>query len=113
MNRMSLFGVATIALAVAAPALAQDLAGTERAFARAARSYTACLAEAATAQNRDGPIADRCLLQATAYREHSVRLRVARGASETAAASETEAEIANGLRIFGEVQTRRLASASD
>jgi hypothetical protein len=42
-----------------------------------------------------------------------MRLRMARGASEAAAASETEAEIADGLRIFGTVQTRRLASASE
>lgn len=113
MNRISLFGVATVALAIAAPAIAQDSADAERAFARAARSYTACLAAAATVENREGSIADRCLLQETAYRQAGVRLRMARGTSESAAVSETEAEIADGLRIFGEVRTRRLASAGD
>lgn len=113
MNRISLFGVATVALAIAAPAVAQGSADAERAFARAARSYTACLAAAATAENREGSMADRCLAQETAYRETSVRLRMARGASESAAVSETEAEIADGLRIFGDARTRRLASASN
>jgi hypothetical protein len=113
MNRISLFGVATVALAAAAPAIAQDSADTERAFARAARSYTACLATAATSLGPQDSLSARCLAQETAYRESSMRLRMARGASEAAAASETEAEIADGLRIFGTVQTRRLASASE
>lgn len=113
MTRTSLFGVATVALAIAAPAMAQDTAGAEREFSRAARSYTACLAGAATAENRDGAIETRCLLQETTYRDSSMKLRMARGMSESDAALETEAEIANGRRIFNAAQTRRLASASE
>ena len=110
MNRFALIGVATAVLAAPVPAFAQDGAETERAFARAARSFNACLASAVT----DGgavALESRCLAQETAYRTNGVRLHVARGLSEAQAASETEADIANGRRIFGAVQARQLASA--
>ncbi|MCT2559955.1 hypothetical protein N0B51_13310 [Tsuneonella sp. YG55] len=110
MNRFALFGVATAVLAASAPAVAQDDAEAERAFSRAARSFNACLASAATA---GGAVVldDRCLAQESAYRVSGVRLHVARGLSEVDAASATEADIAAGRRIFGAAQARQLASA--
>lgn len=110
MNRFALIGVATAVLAASAPALAQVDADAERAFSRAARSFNACLASAAT----DGgavALEDLCLAQEAAYRTSGVRLHVARGLSEVQAASETEADIAKGRRIFGAAQARHLASA--
>jgi hypothetical protein len=111
MTRVSVFGVAISALACAAPGFAQDYAQAERAFSRAARSFTACLAASATSAGLGGSIAGNCLKQEAVFRETGVALRVARGASEQEAARETEADITDGLRIFADVQTRQLASA--
>lgn len=111
MNRLSLIGIATAVLAVSAPALAQDDVDAERAFSRAARSFTACLAAAATADHAVA-LDSSCLVQETAYRTSGVVMRISRGFSEEAAASETEVEIANGRRTFGAAQARRFASAN-
>ncbi|MGN3974903.1 hypothetical protein [Tsuneonella sp. SYSU-LHT278] len=110
MIRFALFGAATAVLAVSAPAFAQVDADAEHAFSRAARSFNACLAVSA-ADGGAAALESRCLAQETAYRINSVRLHVARGLSEAQAASETEADIANGRRIFGAAQARQLASA--
>ena len=117
MHRLSLFGVATAALALATPVVAQGPADNERAFARAARSFNACLASAATSAPAQ-PEAFRvefsraCAMQEVAYRESSVRLRMSRGASEQQAESETDADIINGRRNFIADQARRYALAN-
>ncbi|ANY19266.1 hypothetical protein A6F68_00737 [Tsuneonella dongtanensis] len=111
MSRFALFGVATAALAIAAPAFAQDGADAERSFARAARSFTACLAATATGNEYTGSLDGKCLVQETAYRESGVRLRVARGLDADAAAKETEADIARGRESFGDARTVRVASS--
>lgn len=111
MNRFALIGVATAVLAASAPAFAQADAEAERAFARAARSFNACLASAAATDGGAAALESQCLAQETVYRSDSVRLHVARGLSEAQAASETESDIANGRRIFGAAHVQQLASA--
>ena len=109
MNRFALIGVATAVLAASTPALAQDDAEAERAFSRAAHSFTACLA--AATEDRTASLENRCLAQETAYRSSGVRLHLTRGFSEADATLRTEADIAHGRRTFGAAQLRQLASA--
>lgn len=119
MNRISLFGVATAALALAAPVAAQDTADAERAFSRAARSFTACLAAAATSslETTGQPetfrveFARACGAQEAIYRQTAVRLRMSRGANEQQAASETDADVINGRLAFLADQKARYARA--
>ena len=119
MHRISLFGVATAALALAAPATAQDNAEAERSFSRAARSFTACLASAASASNGTDARPDAfrvefaraCAMQEVAFRESGVRLRMSRGVSEQQATSETDADVINGRRNFLADRSRRYARA--
>lgn len=117
MPRISLLEVATAILVLAVPATAQDAIDPERAFARAARSFTACLASAASNGGAQpeafrAEFARACSTQEIAYRESGVRLRMSRGASEQQAISETDADVSNGRRNFLTEQTRRYASAN-
>ncbi len=109
MKRPALIGLAIAVLAASAPALAQDDADAERAFSRAARSFNACLAAASRVE--DVSLDDRCLDQEAAYRTSGLRLQIARGLSSQEAESRTEADIADGRRIFGLAQAGQLASA--
>lgn len=116
MIRLALFGVA-LSAAVAVPVAAQDTGEQERAFARAARSFTACLAGPldsqipVTARGAGVQASSICLIQESAYRDANVRLRVSRGQAPDQAANDTEADIRQGRRMLASEAANRYALA--
>ena len=98
-------------------ALAQEAGDPERAFARAARSFTACLASIAEGDRRTLSDAEAvrtekpCLLQESAYRAANIRLRISRGQTPEQAANDTDEDVREGRRLVLEGQVARYALA--
>ncbi|MGX7927297.1 hypothetical protein ACWPMX_12095 [Tsuneonella sp. HG094] len=114
--------VAIVAFASAAAllpvsAMAQDAGDPERAFARAARSFTACLASEAEGGSRVAPDSDTvrtekpCVIQEGAYRAANIRLRISRGQTPEQAATDTDEDVREGRRLVLEGQVSRYAMA--
>ena len=98
-------------------AIAQDAGDPERAFARAARSFTACLASVAEGDKRVAADTDTvrtekpCLFQEGAYRAANIRLRISRGQTPEQAATDTDEDVREGRRLVLEGQVARYALA--
>ena len=102
-----------VAVSMAAPIAAQDIPDPERGFARAARSFTACLASMAEASAPSGVDSDQpsCAMQESVFRAAGIRLRIARGQTAEQAAKDTEADIREGRKTVLEGQVSRYALA--